>query len=285
MKKNLTILSSLGILSTSFVIVSCKKPNNISIKFKDKNTEKDLNNKLEKSNNKNKDVETINSNDTSSLTDINRHKNENTNADLKKQNDTSKDIMPRKDQLSEKDKEEKTNQFANKLKIQVEEMIKKMKDDEIIILSTELNSKIIESTFNNEASRKIADLNNRVAKLFEKPNINSLDVEINLLISENFDEKQHFTDKEKNKIKEILANATTKPKENKDKIITDIDQLFTDLLTNEFQKKLKESTDQLKILLSKKEYEKVKEELFKLVDKVEELEKLFLKNNKNLINF
>ncbi|MCK8462179.1 hypothetical protein MZO39_04105, partial [Mycoplasma capricolum subsp. capricolum] len=66
MKKNLTILSSLGILSTSFVIVSCKKPNNTSIKFKDKNIEKDLNNKLEKSNDKNKDVETINSNDTSS---------------------------------------------------------------------------------------------------------------------------------------------------------------------------------------------------------------------------
>ncbi|WP_434323524.1 hypothetical protein [Mycoplasma capricolum] len=285
MKKNLTILTSLGILSTSFVIVSCKKPNNTSIKFKDKNIEKDLNNKLEKSNDKNKDVETINSNDTSSLTDINRHKNENTNTDLKKQNDTSKDIMPRKDQLSEKDKEEKTNQFASKLKIQVEEMIKKMKDDEIIILSTELNSKIIESTFNNEASRKIADLNNRVAKLFEKPEINNLEVEINLLINDNFDEKQHFTDKEKKKIKEILTNATTKAKDNKDKIITDIDQLFTDLLTNEFQKKLKESTDQLKILLSKKEYEKVKEELFKLVDKVEELEKLFLKNNKNLINF
>ncbi|WP_434328974.1 hypothetical protein [Mycoplasma capricolum] len=285
MKKNLTILTSLGILSTSFVIVSCKKPNNTSKKFKDKNIEKDLNNKLEKSNDKNKDVETINSNDTSSLTDINRHKNENTNTDLKKQNDTSKDIMPRKDQLSEKDKEEKTNQFASKLKIQVEEMIKKMKDDEIIILSTELNSKIIESTFNNEASRKIADLNNRVAKLFEKPEINNLEVEINLLINDNFDEKQHFTDKEKKKIKEILTNATTKAKDNKDKIITDIDQLFTDLLTNEFQKKLKESTDQLKILLSKKEYKKVKEELFKLVDKVEELEKLFLKNNKNLINF
>ncbi|WP_434342317.1 hypothetical protein [Mycoplasma capricolum] len=285
MKKNLTILSSLGILSTSFVIVSCKKPNNISIKFKDKNIEKDLNNKLEKNNDKNKDAKTINSNDTLSSNNINRHKNENNNTGLKIQNDTSKDIMPRKDQLSEKDKEEKTNQFANKLKIQVEEMIKKMKDDEIIILSTELNSKIIESTFNNEASRKIADLNNRVAKLFEKPDINSLEVEINLLISENFDEKQHFTDKEKKKIKEILANATTKPKENKDKIITDIDQLFTDLLTNEFQKKLKESTDQLKVLLSKKEYKKVKEELFKLVDKVEELEKLFLKNNKNLINF
>ncbi|WFQ90228.1 Vmc-like lipoprotein signal peptide domain-containing protein [Mycoplasma feriruminatoris] len=167
------------------------------------------------------------------------------------------------------EKEKKAKEYADRLKEKIKKMIANREDEMIGIFSKDLYSNLLQNEFSNESSKKLSSIRNELYELFEKYGIEDLKVQINLLISNNFDAKYKLNNEENKKLKDLLTNIS---KQNKDKIIEDIDSFLTQILTNESQQKLKSLTDEIAKILAKKEYDKLEKKLFNLADKLSKLE-------------
>nr|VZR97897.1 hypothetical protein MF5295_00523 [Mycoplasma feriruminatoris] len=263
MKKLLTILGTISlIIITSVATVACgdKFKNQIKKENKNKNLNKNP-------------IDNLKLNDTTKSDNID-------NKNLQSEKSQS-DQPPRNDLFSKKQKEELTDKFASKLKQQIEEMINRKQDAEIIIFSKDINFKIINSTFDNELSKKISKLINELAKLFDSLDDENLKIQINVFLSNNFNENHNFNKEEKQKLSNLLTNTT---RSNKDKILGEVEDLFSEIFTNELRQKSNEMIENLQKLLSKKDYESVKKELFILIEKISKLEKNNIENSLSLIN-
>ncbi|UZK63908.1 hypothetical protein MNF30_02995 [Mycoplasma mycoides subsp. capri] len=253
MKKYISILSCLTILSSSLVVISCKyADSNI------KNNEKQ--NNINKENNSKKD-ETSKSLSNEKIT---FDKNPTSSNNLSNQNRSVDELKEIKEKVSPEIKQ----------KIQDIETIIKNKQDQLINnLTNELVYKYLLNSFAKEIDKKIVELNTKILKLFDESNLDDIKIKINSLFSESLDDKQKVTDKEKQEITNLLKDVKL---ENKDKILEKINALLIKISTSEFNKKQEKITNEINQLLLQKEYEQVKKRLIDLL--------IFSVNSKKIMN-
>ncbi|WP_434323523.1 hypothetical protein [Mycoplasma capricolum] len=271
MKKFLTILSSIIFLSSSVVVVSCKKPNN-SINKVEKN-KNDFSNVISKEDEKSI-LTVVEKNDYNKSSNNEEHPvtNFKNNDHNTQKNDIFK--MPKIDTISKKEKEEKTDKFVSTLKNQIEDFIKNKEDEKIKNLATEIVVKKIQKTFNIDAFKKISDLNTEITRAFEKSHSEDLKTQITLIISNSFISEYKFSQEQIKKITELLTQAN---KDNKEKVLKTFNELVTEILTKQFEEEIKKITSEIDTLISNKKYEDVKNKLIEFIKKTAELEKLSIK--------
>ncbi|WP_434335629.1 hypothetical protein V2P56_02435 [Mycoplasma capricolum subsp. capricolum] len=269
MKKFLTMLSSIIFLSSSVVVVSCKKPNT-SINKVEKN-KNDFSNVISKEDEKSIST-VVEKNDYNKSSNNEEHPVTNSNDHNTQKNDISK--MPKIDTISKKEKEEKTDKFVSTLKNQIEDFIKNKEDEKIKNLATEIIVKKTQKTFDVDAFKKISDLDTEITRAFEKSGSEDLKTQITLIISNSFISEYKFSQEQIKKMTELLTQAN---KDSKEKVLKTFNELVTEILTKQFEEEIKKITSEIDTLISNKKYEDVKNKLIEFIKKTAELEKLSIK--------
>ncbi|QVK02333.1 hypothetical protein I7636_01875 [Mycoplasma mycoides subsp. capri] len=236
MKKILSILTSLTVLTSSLLIISCS--NNITNMKYDKK-QKDI--KKEDNDSKDEKNKSIDNNKT--IID-----NDSFKSDHNKKQPESKEekISP--------DIKQKIQEIQKNVDSKQEHLIKN--------LTSEIVHKYLWNSFVKQTDKKLLELNNKILKLFNESKIDDIKIEINTLLSESFSVNQKIIEKEKQEITDLLKDIKI---ENKEQIIAKINSLLIKISTNKFNKEQQQLTNEINKLLSQKQYEQVKRKLIDLI--------------------
>ncbi|QVJ95834.1 hypothetical protein [Mycoplasma mycoides] len=237
MKKILSILTSLTVLTSSLLMISCS---NNSANMKDDKKQKDI--KKEDNDSKDEKNKSIDNNKT--IIDNNSFKSDH----------------------NKKQPESKEEKISPDIKQKIQEIQKNVdsKQDYLIKnLASEIVHKYLWNLFAKQTDKKISALNNKILKLFNESKIDDIKIEINTLFSESFSVNQKITEKEKQEITDLLKDIKI---ENKEQIIAKINSLLIKISTNEFNKEQEQLTNEINKLLSQKQYEQIKRKLIDLVN-------------------
>ncbi|QVK06350.1 lipoprotein [Mycoplasma mycoides] len=239
MKKIIPILSFITALSSSLIVVSCKTDNN-NQKIKEKENETGSNKK---------EIETPNNNS----------------------NPSERDLL--KDQpINKEQKDEKTNNFADKFKKDIKDLLDKKDDSKIKDYAKDLITKYLQKSSEKQLLNNWFDLEKKIKKWFDESKLDYIKKEITILFSESFNTSSN--NQESRKIKDLLDKVT---KENKSGILEEVRNLFGKKVSKELEEELKVKIDEVNNLLSKMQYDTIKSKLFDIVDKTAELEKSVIK--------
>ncbi|WFQ91875.1 hypothetical protein MFERI14815_00488 [Mycoplasma feriruminatoris] len=307
MKKFLTILSFLTTLSSSLVVVACKTDNvdkevkNKEDKNEQNNNPRDNKNNKDKQHNnlkekriKNKEekIEFKEENKFEKITESKPNSNNNSgsnNNNESNSNSGSLNGIYQKFPMSEmpndqapKDEEpfKKESENIKKHKQEVDEIISKMDHEKIEYLFKEYNSNLIQNEFDNKMN-KISSLISDIFKLFDKYRPEELKTQISDLINQNSKGNYTWNEECKKKLDEILKQIS---KEEKNTIVNKIEELFFTLLNNESENKRKNLNNELDQLLKSKQYEKIKEKLYGMLEKSKNIEKAPLMVDSLIVN-
>ncbi|WFQ96048.1 lipoprotein [Mycoplasma feriruminatoris] len=249
MKKNLTFLSFITVLSSSIVLVSCKTSNsnqNINKKI-DENKKEERN-----SSPINEEKEKINPNE----------------------EELPKDEPDNKSANTREDKKEKTDSFASKLKKELEDHLNKKEKQSIMEFASKLFYRYLQKSNENNLLKDLLELENKISKLFDDDKYDEIKQELTVLFSEGFNKVTDSSEQLSKKIKGLLDKVT---RGNKDSILEEIKDLFEKKVSKEFEEELKNKTNEINGLLSKEQYESVRNKLFDLIDEIANLEKTSIK--------
>ncbi|WFQ93559.1 lipoprotein [Mycoplasma feriruminatoris] len=246
MKKILTLLSFITVLSSSFVLVSCK----IS------NTNQSINNKID---------ETKKEEEKSPST------KEKTNSD---EQELPKDEPDSKSFDTIEEKKEKTDIFARGLKKELEDLLNKKEKESIMGFASKIISTYLQKSNQNKLFKDLSDLENEISKLFEDSNYDEIKTKLTVLFSEGYNSENDSSGKESKKIKDLLDKVE---KKNKNSILEEMKDLFEKKVSKESEEESKNKTTKINNLLSKEQYDSVKNELFGLIDIITNLEKATIK--------
>ncbi|WFQ96049.1 lipoprotein [Mycoplasma feriruminatoris] len=289
MKKFLTILSFLTTLSSSLV-VACKTDNvGKEVKNKeDKNNqnrnpknnnlkEKDTEGKEEKIEFKEEKTEKSTELEIDPNNNINKSNENDYNSGSLSDNIQNSPINEMPNDQASKDENTLKNESEDvkKLKKEVDDSIAKMDDTKIKYLFTELNSNLIQNEFNNRTN-KISAIISEVYNLFDKYKTEDLKAQISDFIDKNSNKNYNRNDEIKHKLNEILSQMS---KEEKNTIIDNIEQLLSNALDNELESKRKNLVSELDQLLINKQYKVIKENLYEMIEKSENIQKVLLVND------
>lgn len=182
--------------------------------------------------------------------------------------------MPNDQAFKDEEPLKKESENIKKLKHEVDEIISKKNDGKIRYLFKELNSNLIQNEYDHKVS-KISSLISDIFKLFDKYESEKLKTQINDLINKNSDGNYNWNQEYKQKLDEILKQIS---KEEKNTIVDKIEQLFFNLLDNESENKRNNLDNELEQLLGNKQYNEIKEKLYKMIEKSKNIEKVLLIN-------
>nr|VZR97899.1 hypothetical protein MF5295_00524 [Mycoplasma feriruminatoris] len=251
MKKILTILGFLTVLSSSLVIVACKAPRT---EQKVKNKEDNLNNNSSSSG------------------------NTKSNVDSKDKNISSNNNKPQEEQPPVSsmigEKEKKINEFAEKMKLEVEEFISKREKDKIKNYAFGLIDKILKKSLGEKGQKRISELDDKILLLLSKSDLDQIKAEINLLFSEIYGANTTPLEDVKNKLTDLLSKVD---KKEEDEILEIANKLLTEILQNEFNEEMKKISSEIEKLLENNNFSKLKEKIFNLIQEATELEKASIK--------
>ncbi|UZK63909.1 lipoprotein [Mycoplasma mycoides subsp. capri] len=241
MKKIIPMLSFITVLSSSLIVVSCKTDNtNQKIKEKDNKTET-------------KEIE---------------QKTPNSNS-----NPSQKDLS--KDQpITKEQKDEKIDDFAEKIKKEIEENISKKNKEKIKDYASGIIDKMLKTSFQKDGQKRILELEEKISKLFTESNFDQIKTEINLLFSEAYENNDLFSENVKKKITDILSKVD---KKNKKDISEIVNELLAKILEKQFNEESKKRSSEIEKLLNSDSFDKIKEKLFDWIKKIAESYKLALK--------
>ncbi|QVK07224.1 hypothetical protein [Mycoplasma mycoides] len=234
MKKILSILTSLTVLTSSLLIISCS---NNSTNMKDDKKQKDI--KKEDNDSKDEKNKSIDNNKT--IID----------------NDSFKSDHNKKQPES---KEEKISPDIKQKIQEIQKNVDSKQDHLIKNLTSEIVHKYLWNSFVKQTDKKLSELNNKILKLFNESKIDDIKIEINTLLSESFSVNQKIT--EKQEITDLLKEIKI---ENKEQIIAKINSLLIKISKNEFNKEQEELRNEINKLLSQKQYEQVKRKLIDVI--------------------
>ncbi|WP_017697846.1 hypothetical protein [Mycoplasma mycoides] len=181
MKKILTLLSFITALSSSLIVVSCKTDN--------------TNQKIKEKDNK---------------TDSNKKETETPNNNL---NPSEKDL-PKDQPITKEEKNEKIDDFAEKIKKEVKEVLDTKQSSKILGYSASLISKFLQRSSQKQSLEQLTNLENKISKLFDESKFDDVKTEITLLFSDSLD--NNINNNETKKLKELLDKIT---KDNKELIL------------------------------------------------------------------
>ncbi|WFQ91052.1 lipoprotein [Mycoplasma feriruminatoris] len=306
MKKFLTILSFLTVLSSSLVTIACKtaknnkniieKQNNENVSTTNTTSRKNAGSKENKKHKKDEEVETkIKDNnvtkpevtDKTNNHDSNLNSNMNSNNTLEPNNNNEinsnntvnneRNTLPKNEMPNDEAprEENKPSKETIESKEKIDKLVKEKNNMEISVFFTDLYSVISQEEFNNKWSEKISEANVKVVKLFGNNNSESLKTQINDFVTEVFGVNSKWTDEDKKKLSDILMKTS---KENKDDYIDDLDQLFINVTSRETEQE-KKAKEEIEKLLNQGDYGKVKKIIYELIDKNEEIQKERMRNN------
>ncbi|WFQ90229.1 hypothetical protein [Mycoplasma feriruminatoris] len=241
MKKFLTILSFLTTLSSSLVVLACKTPKDES-KVKNREDDKE------------------------GLTEDNKNPND--------KDKPQSDQPPAAPMIGEKEKEKKIDEFAGKIKTELEEIILKKEKDKIKNYAHNLTDKILEKTFEQKAQKRMSELDDKISSLFSKSNFDQIKAEITLLFSEIYSTTSTSSENNRKNLTELLSKVDKKDKET---IWEIINVLLNDILKSEFDEEKKKIDSEVEELLKKDSFGELKEKLFNLLKQATDLEKTTLK--------
>ncbi|QVK02331.1 lipoprotein [Mycoplasma mycoides subsp. capri] len=234
MKKILTLLSFITVLSSSIIVVSCKV-DKIEQKIKEKENKTDSKEKDKPSNNSN----------------------------------SSEQELPKDQPTTKKEKDEKIDTFAEKIKKEIKEILDKKDNSKILEYASGLISKFLQRSSQKQSFEKLTSLESKISKLFDKSDFNEIKKQIILLFSDSL-ENNNAIGNEGQKLKQLLDKVT---KENKNLILETTRDLLGKKISNEFEQELKARINEINSLLTEKKYNSVKTKLFDMVDKSAKLEK------------
>ncbi|ACU78876.1 putative liporotein [synthetic Mycoplasma mycoides JCVI-syn1.0] len=236
MKKILTLLSFITVLSSSLIVVSCKTDN--------------TNQKIKEKENK---------------TDSNKKETETPNNNL----NPSEKELPKDQPNTKEDKNEKIDDFAEKIKKELKEVLDTKESSKILESASGLISKFLQRSSQKQSLEQLTNLENKISKLFDESKFDDVKTEITLLFSNSL-ENSNANDIEVKKLKELLDKVS---KENKKVILETTIELLGKKISNEFEQELKTRINEINSLLTKKDYDSIKTKLFDIVDKSAKLEK------------
>ncbi|QVJ95832.1 lipoprotein [Mycoplasma mycoides] len=236
MKKILTLLSFITALSSSIIVVSCKVD-----KTEQKIKEKENENKTDS-----KEIDKPNNN-------------------LK----PSDQELPKDQPNTKEEKNEKIDDFAEKIKKEVKEILDTKESSKILESAAGLISKFLQRSSQKQSLEQLTNLENKISKLFDESKFDDVKTEITLLFSDSL-ENSNANDIEVKKLKELLDKVS---KENKKTILETTIELLGKKISNEFEQELKTRINEINSLLTKKDYDSIKTKLFDIVDKSAQLEK------------
>ncbi|WFQ94401.1 hypothetical protein [Mycoplasma feriruminatoris] len=251
MKKFLTILGFLTVLSSSLVVVACKTPGTEQKNNKDNEKLNNKNDKLDKKDNKTENINTLNDKDS-----------------------------PQADQphttpmVSEKEKEKKIDEVAKKLKAEIEDIVSKKEKEKIKNYAFGFVEQTLRKTFEQKGKERISKLDSEILDLFSKSNFDQIKVQINLLFSEIHSNNSNSSQNIRVKITDLLSGIEKKEKE---EILEIANNFLIEILQNEFNLEKKKINDEIEKLLKDNSFDKLKEKLFSLLKQATELEKLSIK--------
>ncbi|QVK07223.1 hypothetical protein [Mycoplasma mycoides] len=153
-------------------------------------------------------------------------------------------------------------------------LISKKDKEKIKSYSLELIDKMLKKSFEKDGKKRIAELDDKILKLFSKSEFDQIKTEINLLFSEVYDNSSDTGDVIKKKITDLLSKVD---KKNKEDILEITNTLLSEILQREFNKELKKNSSEIEELLNSDSFDKLKEKLFDLIKKTAELDKLSIK--------
>ncbi|QVK07220.1 lipoprotein [Mycoplasma mycoides] len=234
MKKILTLLSFITVLSSSIIVVSCKV---------DK-TEQKIKEKENETGSKDKDQPSNNSN-------------------------SSEQELPKDQPNTKEDKNEKIDSFAEQIKKEVKEVLDTKESSKILESAAGLISKFLQRSSQKQSLEQLTNLENKISKLFDESKFDDVKAEITVLFSDSL-ENSNANGNEAQKLKELLDKVS---KENKESILEAIRELLGKKISNEFEQELKTKINEINSLLTKKDYDSIKTKLFDIVDKSAKLEK------------
>ncbi|QVK03132.1 lipoprotein [Mycoplasma mycoides] len=236
MKKILTLLSFITVLSSSLIVVSCKV-DKTEQKIKEKENKAD-------SNKKETDKPSNNSN-------------------------SSEQELPKDQANTKEQKNEKIDDFAEQIKKEVKEVLDTKESSKILGYSAGLISKFLQKSSQKQSLEQLTNLENKISKLFDESKFDDVKAEITVLFSDSL-ENSNANGNEAQKLKELLDKVS---KENKESILEDIRELLGKKISNEYEQELKTKINEINSLLTKKDYDSIKTKLFDIVDKSAKLEK------------
>ncbi|UKS54171.1 hypothetical protein [Mycoplasma feriruminatoris] len=240
MKKILTLLSFITVLSSSLVLVSCKTTNG----------NQSINKKI----------------------DVNKEGKEKSNSN---EQELPKDEPDDKSTDAIEEKKEKTDGFASKLKKELVDHLDKKEKQTIMELASKLFARYLQKSNEHKLPNDLSNLESKISKLFEEEKYDEIKGELTVLFSEGFNKENNFSsDQVSRKIKDLLDKVE---KKNKELILEEIKNLFEKKASKELEEELKSKTNEINSLLSKEQYESVKNKLFDLIDKIANLEKTSIK--------
>ncbi|WFQ92714.1 lipoprotein [Mycoplasma feriruminatoris] len=246
MKKFLTILSFLAVLSSSLFVVACKTPRTNQNNIKDNKELNDENNKLDK-----KDNNTLNDKD-------------------KPQGDQPHTTP----MVSEKEKEKKIDEVVSKIKAEIEEVVSKKDKEKIKNYAIGFVEEILRKSFGQKGKEKISKLDDKILDLFSKSDFDQIKVEINLLFSEIYGDNYNSKENIKEKLTDLLSGIEKKKEE---EILEIVNSLLAETLENEFNFEKKKISDEIEKFLNDNSFEKLKGKLFNILEQATKLEKSSIK--------
>ncbi|QVK06349.1 lipoprotein [Mycoplasma mycoides] len=239
MKKILTLLSFITVLSSSIIVVSCKV---------DK-TEQKIKEKENKTDSKDKDKSSNNSN-------------------------SSEQELPKDQPITKKDKNEKIDSFAEQIKKEVEENISNMNKDKIKNYAAGIIDKMLKTSFQKDGQKRISELEEKISRLFAESNFDQIKTEINLLFSQAYEKSDLSLENVKKQITDILSKVD---KKNKEDISEIANELLAKILEKQFNEESNKRNSEIEKLLNSNSFDKVKEKLFDWIKKTAESYKLAFK--------
>ncbi|SRX61489.1 hypothetical protein MMC68I_00387 [Mycoplasma mycoides subsp. capri] len=198
MKKILTLLSFITVLSSSLIVVSCKTDN--------------TNQKIKEKENK---------------TDSNKKETETPNNNL----NPSEKELPKDQPNTKEDKNEKIDDFAEKIKKELKEVLDTKESSKILESASGLISKFLQRSSQKQSLEQLTNLENKISKLFDESKFDDVKTEITLLFSNSL-ENSNANDIEVKKLKELLDKVS---KENKKVILETTIELLGKKISNEFE--------------------------------------------------
>ncbi|WFQ90227.1 hypothetical protein [Mycoplasma feriruminatoris] len=252
MKKFLTILGSLTILSSSFVLVSCVSPKS------DKKIEK--NDNSNKNNISNEESNSNLKNDSNHKTNSKDKNNSNSNND----DNLMKDEPSKNEKLSDEEKKTKINDLVKKTKDEISKLIDSSDLNKLKEVIEAIISKNIQKVSESKQSKIDAEFNNNIKKWLGETSIENIQTEFLLFFNEFID--QSIVVKNINKYKEIFS------KKDKENIVRELQELFANTFREDLERMFNVITTEINKLLTDRQYDKLKEKLFKLIDETAKLE-------------
>nr|VZS00316.1 hypothetical protein MF5582_00535 [Mycoplasma feriruminatoris] len=132
-------------------------------------------------------------------------------------------------------------------------------------------SEITQDEFNNVVSKKISEANEKITSLFGEANTGDLKSKIDSFIKAVFGDDFKWSEEDKKKLGELLKKSSSNEKS---KVVDDIDQLFLDVTSKKSSEKTEKVVEEIQSLLTQKKYDKVKQNMYTLVDKIDKIEKI-----------